>query len=55
MTDLDVVRLHSIALTVSDLDASVEWYSEVFGVQHVMDAPHPGGWAGSWPTTPSRW
>jgi glyoxylase I family protein len=43
MTDLDTVRLHHIALTVSDLDASVEWYSKVFGVRHVMDAPHPGG------------
>ena len=43
MTDPDVVRLHHIALTVSDLEASVDWYSKVFGVQHLMDAPHAGG------------
>ena len=36
-------RLHHLALTVTDLDASVGWYQDVFGVQHKMDAPHPGG------------
>lgn len=36
-------RLHHIALTVRDLDASVEWYSHVFALQHLMDVPHPGG------------
>jgi glyoxylase I family protein len=35
--------LHHIALTVTDLDASVEWYSRVFDVRRQMDAPHPGG------------
>ena len=43
MTALPAVRLHHIALTVTDLDASVDWYGKVFGVQHVMDAPHQGG------------
>ena len=38
-------RLHHIALTVRDLDASVTWYEQVFAVQHVMDAPHEGGTA----------
>jgi glyoxylase I family protein len=37
------VRLHHIALTVTDLDASVDWYGKVFGVRHLMDAPHEGG------------
>lgn len=36
-------RLHHLAITVRDLDASVEWYSRVFGLQHLMDVPHPGG------------
>lgn len=36
-------RLHHLALTVRDLDASVEWYCRVFGVRPVMDVPHHGG------------
>ncbi len=43
MTALPTARLHHIALTVTDLDAGVDWYGKVFGVQHVMDAPHEGG------------
>jgi catechol 2,3-dioxygenase-like lactoylglutathione lyase family enzyme len=35
--------LHHLALTVTDLDASVRWYETVFGVQFMMDAPHQGG------------
>jgi glyoxylase I family protein len=35
--------LHHIALTVTDVDASVRWYEEVFGISFRMDAPHPGG------------
>jgi glyoxylase I family protein len=27
------------------LPASIDWYSGVFGVRYVMDAPHPGGFA----------
>lgn len=38
-------RLHHIALTVRDLDASVDWYGQVFGVRYQMDAPHEGGTA----------
>lgn len=36
-------RLHHLALTVRDLHAGADWYSRVFGVQFLMDAPHPGG------------
>lgn len=44
MTQLQT-GMHHIALTVTDLDASVDWYSAVFGVRYVMDAPHVGGTA----------
>ncbi|MCW2594785.1 MAG: hypothetical protein QOJ37_935 [Pseudonocardiales bacterium] len=36
-------RLHHLAITVTDLDASVRWYEAVFDVRHLMDVPHPGG------------
>lgn len=36
-------RLHHLALTVADLDASVQWYETVFDVHPVMDIPHQGG------------
>ena len=36
-------ELHHIALTVTDLDASVGWYEEVFGVRFQKDIPHDGG------------
>jgi catechol 2,3-dioxygenase-like lactoylglutathione lyase family enzyme len=36
-------RLHHLAITVTDLDASVRWYESVFDVHHLMDEPHPGG------------
>lgn len=35
--------LHHLALTVTDLDASVDWYSRVFDVKPAFDVPHPGG------------
>ncbi len=35
--------LHHIALTVTDLDASVRWYEEVFDIRLKMDVPHQGG------------
>ncbi len=36
-------RLHHIALTVTDVDASVRWYEAVFDLKLVMDVPHRGG------------
>ncbi len=43
MTTLVPTRLHHVALTVTDVDASVRWYEEVFGITYRMDAPHEGG------------
>jgi glyoxylase I family protein len=36
-------RLHHLALTVTDFDASMRWYQDVFDITFQMDAPHPGG------------
>jgi len=36
-------RLHHIALTVIDVDASVPWYENVFGIRFRTDVPHQGG------------
>jgi len=35
--------LHHLALTVTDLDASVRWYEAVFDVHPVLELPHDGG------------
>ena len=43
MTNPTAPSLHHIALTVTDVDASVLWYEAVFGVHFLMDAPHSGG------------
>ena len=43
MSDAPQLRLHHLALTVADLDASIQWYQAVFDVHPVMDVPHPGG------------
>ena len=43
MTTVTRPRLHHLALTVTDLESSVQWYGEVFGVHPVMDVPHQGG------------
>lgn len=43
MTTVTRPRLHHLALTVTDLDASVRWYQELFDIQFLMDVPHPGG------------
>jgi len=43
MSTLTPARLHHLALTVTNVDASVPWYENVFGVRFQMDVPHPGG------------
>jgi catechol 2,3-dioxygenase-like lactoylglutathione lyase family enzyme len=35
--------LHHVAITVTDLDASIRWYERVFGIAFQMEAPHDGG------------
>jgi glyoxylase I family protein len=34
---------HHLSLTVTDLAASVAWYTEMFGLQPMMDEKHEGG------------
>jgi catechol 2,3-dioxygenase-like lactoylglutathione lyase family enzyme len=36
-------RLHHLAITVTDLDTSIQWYESVFDVHPILDIPHPGG------------
>ena len=43
MSETPSLRMHHLALTVADLDASIEWYGSVFDVHPVMDVPHQGG------------
>jgi glyoxylase I family protein len=43
MSTVSPVRLHHLALTVTDLEASVQWYGDVFDVHPLMDIPHQGG------------
>jgi catechol 2,3-dioxygenase-like lactoylglutathione lyase family enzyme len=43
MSTVTPATLHHLALTVTDLDASVRWYGEVFDVHPLMDIPHKGG------------
>lgn len=35
--------VHHVALTVSDITASVAWYCELFGMTQVMEEPHDRG------------
>ena len=43
MPPVSIASLHHIALTVTDLDASIAWYERVFGIAYQMDGPHEGG------------
>jgi glyoxylase I family protein len=36
-------NMHHIALTVTDLDASIAWYEKVFGITYRMEEGHKGG------------
>jgi glyoxylase I family protein len=36
-------NLHHIAITVTDLDASIAWYERVFGITFRLEVPHLGG------------
>ena len=43
MTTPTPAQLHHLALTVTDVDASVAWYEAVFGIRFQVDVPHEGG------------
>ena len=43
MTTVPRPVISHIALTVTDLDTSIEWYGKVFDIKHLMDVPHEGG------------
>ncbi len=36
-------EIHHIALTVTDLDASIAWDEQTFGISYKMEEPHQGG------------
>ncbi len=35
--------IHHISVTVTDLERSVPWYEELFGMNKIMEEPHPDG------------
>ncbi len=43
MPDIALANLHHIALTVTDLEASIRWYERVFGIGYRMEEAHEGG------------
>lgn len=43
MTSITRPRIHHVALTVTDIDASVRWYENVFDLRYRMDVAHKGG------------
>lgn len=38
-----ISAIHHISLTVSDIDRSASWYSDVLGLTKLMDETHPDG------------
>lgn len=41
----DLTGVHHLALTVRDLNVSVPWYSDLLGLQPIMDEEYDGGCA----------
>jgi glyoxylase I family protein len=39
----DIAGIHHISVTVTDIERSVPWYSEVLGLTKLMDEAHPDG------------
>lgn len=39
----EISGFHHLSLTVTDLEASAAWYSDLFGLQQIMDESHEGG------------
>ena len=40
----ELAATHHAAITVTDFDASLAWYEQVFGFTKFMEGPHPGGY-----------
>lgn len=36
-------QVHHVALTVTDVDSSVEWYERIFDIRQQAEIPHDGG------------
>jgi catechol 2,3-dioxygenase-like lactoylglutathione lyase family enzyme len=36
-------RIHHLALTVTDVEKSIAWYTRIFGFKRIADYPHEGG------------
>jgi glyoxylase I family protein len=43
LTTVTHPAIHHVALTVTNLDASISWYEKVFGITYRMEEPHEGG------------
>src|SRR3954452_16882658 len=39
----ELAGIHHVSITVSDLERSVPWYSDVLELTKLMDEPHPDG------------
>ena len=39
----DIEAIHHISVTVTDIERSVPWYTEVLGLTKLMDETHPDG------------
>jgi glyoxylase I family protein len=39
----DIANIHHVSVTVSDIERSVPWYTEVLGLTKLMEEQHPDG------------
>lgn len=39
----EITNIHHVSVTVTDLERSVPWYTEVLGLTKLMDEQHPDG------------
>jgi len=39
----DIAMINHVGVTVTDLERSTPWYTEVFGFTKLMEEPHPDG------------
>ena len=37
----EIARIHHVSMTVTDIERSVPWYTDVLGLTKLMDEPHP--------------